>query len=117
LKPQVSESSVKILGHFYYFPIANEWSSRIWITPSIRYSFVFQRIGPVHNMQQTRDRIASLPREKLRNPERGRVRQILILIRLILVLMWLQSMFRHPGCKGSYISVMIVVELDESLEN
>ena len=45
------------------------------------------------------------------------VRQIHILIRLILALMWLQSLFRHPECKGSYISVMIVVEQDESLEN
>jgi hypothetical protein len=108
---------MKILGHFYYFPIANDWSSRIWITPSIRYSFVFQPIGPVYNMQQTRDGIAFLPRQKLHNPERGRVRQILILIRLILVLMWLQSMFRHPECKGSYISAMIIVEQDEWLEN
>jgi hypothetical protein len=108
---------MKILGHFYYFPIANDWSSRIWITPSIRYSFVFQPIGPVHNVQQARDRIVFLPRQKLRNPERSRARQIPILIRLILVLMWLQSMFRHPRRKDSYISVVIVVEQDEWLEN
>jgi hypothetical protein len=50
-------------------------------------------------MNQTRDRTAFLPRQKFYNPERGLGRQILILI-------WLQRIFRHLGCKGSYIGVM-----------
>lgn len=80
LKSEVSESPMEILGHLQPFPTANDWSSSIWITPSIRYSFVFQRIRPVHNMYQTKNRTVFLPRQNFYHPERGLGRQILILI-------------------------------------
>lgn len=57
-------------------------------------------------MEQTRDRAAFLPTQKLYNPERGLSRQIVILIQL-------QRIFKHPECKDFYNGLVINLEQSE----